>query len=103
MKTMKGLSTNWQLRNSHGDVKYTIGNTVSNTIIIMYGAGCILELSGGSLHKVYKCLTTTLYTLNKYKIILNINNNFLKIQQLILRRVKNKRCSLSGLLRELCI
>ena len=36
MKKVKGLrSTNWQLQNSHGDVKYSIGNIVSNTVIMM--------------------------------------------------------------------
>ena len=39
VKKVKGLrSTDWQLQNSHGDVKYSIGNTVSNSLIPMYGA-----------------------------------------------------------------
>ena len=34
---VKGIrSTNWQLQNSHGDVKYGIGNTVNNIAITMY-------------------------------------------------------------------
>ena len=36
MKKVKGLrSTNWQLQNSHGDVKYSIGNIVNNVVITM--------------------------------------------------------------------
>ena len=39
MKKVKGLrSTEWQLQNSHGDVKYSIGNRVDNIVIIVYGA-----------------------------------------------------------------
>ena len=39
MKKGKGLrSTHWQLQNSHEDAKYSIGNIVNNTVIIMYGA-----------------------------------------------------------------
>ena len=26
---------NWQLKNNHGDVKYSIGNIVNNIVIIM--------------------------------------------------------------------
>ena len=38
VKKMKGLrSTNWLLQNSHGDVKYSIGNIVSNIVITIYG------------------------------------------------------------------
>ena len=38
VKKMIGLGcTNWQLQNSHGDVKYSIGNIVDNTVIITYG------------------------------------------------------------------
>ena len=34
MKKVMGLrSTNWKLQNSHGDVKYSIGNKVSNILI----------------------------------------------------------------------
>ena len=45
---VKGLRcTNWQLQNSHGGVKYRIGNIVSNIIIIIYGARWGLDLWGG--------------------------------------------------------
>ena len=38
LKRVKGMgSTNWLLQNSHGDVKYSIGNIVNNILIIMYG------------------------------------------------------------------
>ena len=47
---IKGLrSTNWWLQNSHGDVKYSIGNIVDNNLITMYGpdwcgsVGCALS------------------------------------------------------------
>ena len=34
----KGIkSTNWLLRNSPGDVKYSMGNVVNNIVITMYG------------------------------------------------------------------
>ena len=37
---MKGLrSTDWQLQNSHGDVNYSVGNIVSNTVITMVPIG----------------------------------------------------------------
>ena len=44
--------------NSH---KYSIGNIVNNIVIIVYGQG-VLDLPGGSLHKLYTCATTMLYT-----------------------------------------
>lgn len=37
-KKVKGLSVNWQLQNSHGDVKYSMRDRVNNTIVTMYGA-----------------------------------------------------------------
>ena len=34
VKKAKGLrSTNWQLQNSHGDVKYSTGNIVNDTLM----------------------------------------------------------------------
>ena len=52
VKKEKGLrSTNWQLQNSHRDVKYRIGNIVSN-IVIVYGVRWVLEIWGA-----YDCLT----------------------------------------------
>ena len=45
-KKGKGRSTNWQLQNSHGNVKDGIGNIVNNTVIIMYGVGWVLDLPG---------------------------------------------------------
>ena len=64
VKKGKGLrSTNWQLQNSHGDVNYNIGNIVKNNLITMYSVRRVLDLLGGeSLLKLYKCLTTMLYT-----------------------------------------
>ena len=48
VEKMKGLrSTNWQLQNSHGDVKYSIGNIVNNIVITVCGVRRTLELSGG--------------------------------------------------------
>ena len=38
VKKVRGLrSTNWLLQNSHGDEKYSMGNTVNNILITMYG------------------------------------------------------------------
>ena len=48
-------------KNSHGNVKYSVGNRVNNTVITVWcqmGA----RLTGGSLHKAYKCLITRLYS-----------------------------------------
>ena len=58
---MKGLkSTNWQLQNSHRDVKYSRGNSVKTTVITMYNAKWVLEILGGTLCKVHDCLTMML-------------------------------------------
>ena len=46
VKQMKSLrSTNWQLQNSHGGVKYSTGDTVNNNVTI-YGARWVLDLLG---------------------------------------------------------
>ena len=43
---VKGLRrTNWQLQNSHRDVNYSIENVVNNTVITVYGARWVLEIS----------------------------------------------------------
>ena len=35
----KGLrSTKWRLRNSHRDVKHSVGNVVDNIVVTTYGA-----------------------------------------------------------------
>ena len=48
VKKVKGFrSTNWYLQNSHGDVKYSLGNMVNNIVITMYGATWLLEISVG--------------------------------------------------------
>ena len=44
------------------EVKYSVGNAVSNIVVTMYGARWVLEISEGTLCKVYDCLTTMLYT-----------------------------------------
>lgn len=50
---LKGLtSINWQLQNRHGDIKYSIGNIVNNSLIAMYGVLWIRDLSGWSLSKL---------------------------------------------------
>lgn len=41
----------------------------------MYSVRRVLGISGGTPDKVYECLTTLLYTQNKYKIILKVNSN----------------------------
>ena len=43
VKEVNGLrSTNWQLQNSHGDVKYSIENIVSNVVITVWGVQWLL-------------------------------------------------------------
>ena len=47
VKKVKGLrSTSWWLQNSHGNVKYSAGNRVNNTVITMDGARWGLGLPG---------------------------------------------------------
>ena len=59
---VKGLrGTNWQLRNSHRDVKYSIRNIVSNILTILHGAGWGYWQNRGKHCKVYDCLPTVLY------------------------------------------
>ena len=55
-------SADWWPRNSHGDVKHGTENVVSNTVITMYGAQRVLEMSGGTLGKSYDYLITMPYT-----------------------------------------
>ena len=50
------------LQNGHRGVTYSIGNIVKNIMITMYGARWVLKILGGTLCKVYDCLTTMLYT-----------------------------------------
>ena len=47
MKKVKGLSINWQLQNSHGDVKYSIGKIVIKTVITMCSFRWVLKLLRG--------------------------------------------------------
>ena len=45
MKKVSGLtSANWQSENSHGNVKYSIRNTVNNIGITMYSARKVLTI-----------------------------------------------------------
>ena len=67
VKKMERLrSTNLLFQNSRGDVKYSIGNRVSDTVITVYvgPGGTWNNGAGGTLCKVYDCLTTVLYTWN---------------------------------------
>ena len=51
-KKVKGLrSTDWQLQNSHADVEYSLGNTVINSLLTMYGAGGVRDLSGWGISR----------------------------------------------------
>lgn len=38
--------TDWQLPNSHRDVKYSTGNTVNNIVITIFSARWVMEISG---------------------------------------------------------
>ena len=58
VKKVKELrSTNWLLQNSHGDVKYSIGNIVNTIQIIMCGVTWVWDLSGWSLSKLCNVLS----------------------------------------------
>ena len=60
MKKIKGLrSAHRWLQDSHGDVKHGIGNIVNNIVITVCGARWELKILGGTLCKVYDCLTTS--------------------------------------------
>ena len=54
MKKEKGLVSieiGSYTMSSHGDVKYSIGNTVNNTVMTLYGVRWVLDLLGWSLCK----------------------------------------------------
>ena len=40
---VKGLSANWQLQNTHEDVKYSIGNIVSHIVITAYHVRLVID------------------------------------------------------------
>ena len=42
----EGIKYKQEVKNSHGNVKYSIGNTVNDVVITLYGARWVLELSG---------------------------------------------------------
>ena len=63
IKKVKELrSTNWQLQNSHTDIKYNIENIVHNIVTTMHGARWVLTISGKTLCKVNNFLIAMLYT-----------------------------------------
>ena len=41
--------SDWQLQNSHGDVKYSTGNIVNGVVIAVSGARWVLEIPAGTL------------------------------------------------------
>lgn len=45
----------------NGDVKYSMRNTVNNVATATYGGRWVLDKSRGSVHTLYKRLTTMLY------------------------------------------
>ena len=45
-------TTNWKLQNSHRKVKYSTGNIGNNTVITMYDATWVLEISGRTFYKI---------------------------------------------------
>ena len=57
----KGISKyRLPVRKQYGDVKCSVGNTVNNIVVTMFGARWALEILGGSFCKVHGCLTTML-------------------------------------------
>ena len=47
MKKVKVLRhTNWYLKNSNGDKKYSIGNVINNIVVTMDSARWVLEILG---------------------------------------------------------
>ena len=55
-------TTNWWLKNSHRNVKYSTGNIVNDIVVTVYSVTEVLEMSEKLLCKVYDCLVTILYT-----------------------------------------
>ena len=50
---VKGLrSTEWQLWNSHGEVKGSTGNVIGSIVMAVCGARCVQETSEGTLKSV---------------------------------------------------
>ena len=45
-KVKKLRSPNWELQNSHGGVKHSIGNIVNKILITMGGASWVLDIAG---------------------------------------------------------
>ena len=56
----------YQVIKSYKDVKYWIENIVNYVVITVYGIRWAWELSGWSLHKLHRCLTTVLCDWNYY-------------------------------------
>lgn len=46
---------------SHGDINYSIENTVNNTVLTLYGDRWQADLSRGSFHSICKYRITTTY------------------------------------------
>ena len=46
MKPFQKQSQAWELQNSYRDVKSSIGNTVNNIVITVYGVRWVLKISG---------------------------------------------------------
>lgn len=68
----KGLqSTNWQLRNSHRDVKYSRGNIVSDVVVTVCVGPGVLDFLGD--HFVSYIGVSSLCCTPKAKMILNVN------------------------------
>ena len=51
-----------ELQNNHADVKNNIVNIVSSTVMTMYDARWVLEISGGLLCRLYNRQTVILYS-----------------------------------------
>ena len=63
VKKIKGSGNrNWYLQNSRGDVDYSAGNTVNDTVISTCEGRWVFEISGGPLCKVRDCRNTMVHT-----------------------------------------
>ena len=49
-------------KTGHADVKYRVGNMVTDIAVTMYGARRVLEILRGTLCEVHDYLTSMLYT-----------------------------------------
>ena len=72
VRKVKALNTNWQLQESHRDVKYSTGNVINN-VITLRCVRWVLDLLGD--HFISYINVQPLCCIPKTNVILDVNNN----------------------------